>query len=89
MLLANGRTMLEQLDPVTRARVLAALLGLIVLGMGLMLLAWLFARFVRRYGKRTFAPPRAREESASIEDVWWKKPVITDSDGDLPDDEGS
>jgi hypothetical protein len=40
---------IRQLDPGMRARVLATLAGLIILGTGLMLLAWLGARATRRY----------------------------------------
>ncbi len=52
VLLAQRQTMLQKLDPVTRARVLAALLGLIILGCGMVLLTWIGARVARRYRQR-------------------------------------
>ena len=88
ILLAAGRTMLEKLDPPTRASVLMALLGLVILGFGLMLLAWLGARFARRY-RQGLAPPRPREGSPQFnEDAWWKKPVSGDVNTPRPGDEG-
>jgi len=40
---------IEKLDGPTRARVLAALAGLIILGFGLVILTWMGARYTRRY----------------------------------------
>ena len=40
---------IDKLDGATRARVLAALASLIILGFGLVLLAWMAGRFTRRY----------------------------------------
>jgi hypothetical protein len=86
--LAAGQTMLDKLDPPTRASVLMALLGLIILGFGLMLLAWLGARFVRRY-RQGPAPRSPRVDSPQFdEDAWWKKPVSADLDAPQPGDEG-
>jgi hypothetical protein len=45
-------SLLQRLDGGRRARVLAALAGLIILGFGLVLLAWLGARATRRYMNR-------------------------------------
>lgn len=60
-LVATGRTLLQRLDPVTRARVLMALLGLVILGLGMVVLVWLAGRAARRYRQRSFAPPREDE----------------------------
>ena len=82
------QTMLEKLDPPTRASVLMALLGLVILGFGLMLLAWLGARFARRY-RQGPTPRRPREDSPQFnEDAWWKKPVSGDLDTPQPSDKG-
>lgn len=86
ILLAARQTMLEKLDPPTRASVLMALLGLIILGFGLMLLVWLGGRFVRRYRQ---GRPRRRDDSPEFaEDAWWKKPISGDLDTPQPGDEG-
>ena len=55
---------LQKLDDPTRARALAALAGLIILGFAMVLLAWLAARVVQRYRQGTsyFRPtPRPGE----------------------------
>jgi hypothetical protein len=87
--LAAGRTMLQQLDPVTRARVLMALLGLVILGTALMLLAWLGARMVRRYQQRSFTPDRTEQAAGQNEDDWWKKRLEAGSNAsDVRDERG-
>ena len=48
----RAEPVLEQLDPARRAKVLAAIAGLIILGLGMMLLAWLGAKATRRYMNR-------------------------------------
>jgi hypothetical protein len=86
--LAEGQMLIERLHPVLRARVLLALLALIVLGMGLIALTLLGARFVRRYGgicKRRKEPPQSPEKAR---DEWWQKPLVADSEGPAPGDEG-
>jgi hypothetical protein len=40
---------IDKLDGPTRARVLAALAALVILGFGLVLLVWMGARYTRRY----------------------------------------
>lgn len=40
---------IDKLDGATRARVLAALAALVILGFGLVLLVWMGARYTRRY----------------------------------------
>jgi hypothetical protein len=52
---------IRRLDDATRAKVLAALAGLVILGFGMVLLTWLAARVVQRYRKgRSFFQPTAR-----------------------------
>jgi hypothetical protein len=43
--------LIKRLDGPTRAKVLAALAGLVILGFGMVILAWLGARATRRYMK--------------------------------------
>jgi hypothetical protein len=70
--------MLERLDPVTRTRVLSALLGLVILAVSLMLLAWMGARVARRYRKRTLRKTSSSDTQRRAEDTWWKKPLTGD-----------
>jgi hypothetical protein len=44
--------LIKRLDGATRAKVLAALAGLIILGMAMVTLIWLGARFTQRYRNR-------------------------------------
>jgi hypothetical protein len=74
----KGRTLLERLDPATRARVLAALAALVILGLGMVVLAWLGARMTRRYMRRFERPPRqASQRADSQQDDWARKPLTS------------
>ena len=67
--------LIKRLDDPTRAKVLAALAGLIILGFAMVLLTWLAARVVQRYrhGSSYLRPtPRPGEHA------WAKKPLTTD-----------
>lgn len=71
---------LKRLDGGTRAKVLAALAGLIILGFGTIALVWLGARVVHRYrhGNPYFRPtPRPGEHD------WAAKPLV-EEEQDLP-----
>ncbi len=48
------KSLLQQLDPTTRAKVLMALLGLILLGITLIAVVCIGARYVRRVGTTQF-----------------------------------
>jgi hypothetical protein len=64
--------LIKRLDGATRAKVLAALAGLIILGFAMVVLIWLGARFTQRYRNRTlyFQPtPRPGEHD------WAKRPM--------------
>jgi hypothetical protein len=74
---------IQRLDGVTRAKVLAALAGLIIVALALVAFIWLAARVARRYMKRATNDP-APSKYASQTDDWAQKP-ITGDDG-LPDD---
>jgi hypothetical protein len=63
---------IKRMDGATRAKVLAALAGLIILGFGMVALIWLGARIVQRYrhGSSVFrSTPRPGEHD------WAKKPL--------------
>src|SRR5262249_7011746 len=49
----NTAPLVKRVDDATRAKLLAALTGLVILGFGLVLLAWLGARVVERYRRGT------------------------------------
>ena len=72
---------IERLDPLTRAKVLSALTGLIILMFLLMVLAWLGARWARNYANR---PPILFEDRQKrqpwSEDDWASKPLSSDSE---------
>jgi hypothetical protein len=73
---------IKRLSDPNRAKVLAALAGLIILGFGMVLLTWLGARITQRYrhGTSYFQPtPRPSEHA------WAKKP-LTPPAGDSPTD---
>jgi len=73
--------LLKRLDDPTRAKVLSALAGLIILGFAMVLLTWLAARVVHRYRHGTaFFRPTIRPG----EHEWAKKPLIP-PDSDSPD----
>lgn len=63
-------TLLMRLDPQRRAQVLMALLGLVLVGVGLMVLAYLGGRYLRRVIRNPLRATRPRE------DDWSRKPLI-------------
>ena len=72
---AEGRPLIQRLDPATRAKVLAALAGLIILGFAMVLLTWLGGRAARRYmGSRSAGDRRSRRSDSQEED-WANKPL--------------
>jgi len=79
---------IEKLDGPTRAKVLAALAGLIILWFALIALTWLGARATRRYMKSRFDKEPLASPSKTYVDDWAKKPLAaTDGnvDGELDD----
>ena len=71
LLAQEKQPLIQRLDGATRAKVLAALGGLIILGFALVLLTWLGARVTRRYmrGPERYQPPKSPPG-----DDWIKKP---------------
>lgn len=83
--LQTQQPLLLRLKPQDRARVLAALAALVILGFALVLLVWWGARFTRRYLKRPW-PRSERRRSATISEFdWAEKPLYDaqDEDGDI------
>jgi len=72
--------LIKRLDDPTRAKVLAALAGLIILGFAMVLLTWLGARVVQRYRKGT---PHFRPTPRPGEHDWARRPLSRD--GGEPD----
>lgn len=71
-LLAQAQPMLRKLDPVTRAQVFMALLGLILLGLLLILVVMVGGHYVRRLA-------RHRPATTSPQDLWYRKPLVPES----------
>jgi hypothetical protein len=68
-------TALEKMDEKQRAKVLAALAAFVILGFGLMALAWLGARVTRRYMNQE---PLRRRDPAHVQDDWSAKPLASE-----------
>ncbi len=64
----------SQLDPQTRAKVLATFAGLIILGFAMMALTWLGGRATRRY--MGMERKSRREETEFRPDDWAHKPLV-------------
>jgi hypothetical protein len=74
LLAQQSESLLSRLDPQTRVKVLAALVGLIILGVAMMALTWLGARAVRRYMGITSNSRRRKPELNP--DDWAQKPLV-------------
>ena len=66
--------LIRRLDPQTRAKVLAALAALLILGLALVLLVWLGARATRRYMNSGRAASSSRPHGSP--DDWADKPIV-------------
>lgn len=77
----KAETILTRLDPANRAKVLMALLALVLVGLGLVALAWIGGRRLRRVIKQPLKPARR------FEDQWYRKPLAPqDSQPPAPGD---
>ena len=77
LLAQQTEPLIRRLDPQTRAKVLAALAGLVILGVMMVLLIWLGARATRRYmnsGRASRIQPHGRP------DDWADKPIVPSCD---------
>ena len=68
-----------KLDAEASAKLLTAIAGLVILGMGLITLIWMGARFTRRYMGLHESPPLAGGSPKDPDD-WAKKPMIDNDD---------
>jgi hypothetical protein len=66
----QAETLLMRLDPQRRAKVLMALLGLVLLGVALVAIAYLGGRYLRRVIQQPVRSTRPRD------DDWAAKPLI-------------
>lgn len=74
---------IKRLDGPARARVLAALAGLVILGFGMVLLTWLAARVTQRYRQGTsYLRPTPRPG----EHDWARKPLVEEEEGGMRDE---
>ena len=82
-LAADGnRTVLSRLPPTQRARILMALLALVVVGVALVALIAMGARWYRRTNQSTTSNDMSKRQ-----DMWSSKPLKTNShDADADDD---
>lgn len=68
----------QRLEPLQRAKLLAALAALVILGIGLMFLAYLGARATRRYMNREpLLHEKPPEETPIREKDWAEKPLAS------------
>ncbi len=74
----DTRPLIERLDEVTRAKVMMALVGLVVLGFGLVVLVWLGARMAGRHAQGPDGGSLASRGRGASEDDWWTKPLVSD-----------
>jgi hypothetical protein len=71
---AEGEPLVRKLDPVLRAQVLMALLGLLLLGLLLIALVLMGGRYVRRLARhRPGTSPLAQDD-------WYRKPLAGNQD---------
>jgi hypothetical protein len=66
----KAEPLLMRLQPVTRAKILMALLALVLVGIALVALVWIGARHLRRIAKTPLRSTRPHD------DDWYRKPLI-------------
>jgi purine-cytosine permease-like protein len=71
----EAQPLIKRLDDATRAKVLAALAGLIILGFAMVLLTWLGARITERYRRSS---PVLKPTPRPSEHEWARKPLSED-----------
>jgi len=74
LLAQQAEPLIRRLDPQTRAKVLAALAGLIILGFAMIALVWLGGRATRRY--MGIEPKPRRRDTEVNPDDWAHKPIV-------------
>jgi len=74
ILAQQAEPLIRRLDPQMRAKVLAALAGLVILGIAMIVLVWLGGRATRRY---MGIEPMARRRQPQVNpDDWARKPIV-------------
>lgn len=86
LLAEQTEPLIRRLDPQTRAKVLATLAGLVILGITMVALVWWAGRATRRYMNSGQKEPSSR--SAVEPDDWVRKPIVPPYD-DPPSSEGT
>jgi hypothetical protein len=81
---ANDRTLLSRLPPTQRAKLLMALLGLVLIGLALLALVAIAARWYRRTNKSGLSV-----RDAQPPDAWAQKPLNSDRTSDETGDDHS
>ena len=71
----EAQPLIKRLDDATRAKVLAAMAGLIILGFAMVLLTWLGARITERYRRSS---PVLKPTPRPSEHEWARKPLSED-----------
>lgn len=74
LLAQQGEPLIRRLEPQMRAKVLAALAGLVILGFGMIALVWLGGRATRRY--MGIQRKSRRGDSEISPDDWAHKPLV-------------
>jgi ABC-type spermidine/putrescine transport system permease subunit II len=74
LLAQQTEPLIRRLEPQMRAKVLAALAALIILGFGMIALVWLGGRATRRY-MGIEPKPRRRDREINSDD-WAHKPIV-------------
>ncbi len=74
ILAQQAEPLIRRLDPQMRAKVLAALAGLIILGLAMIALVWLGGRATKRY--MGIEPKSRRREPDVNPDDWAHKPIV-------------
>ncbi len=74
VLAQQAEPLIRRLDPQTRAKVLATLAGLVILGIAMIVLVWLGGRATRRY-MGIEAKSRRRDPDVNPDD-WAHKPLV-------------
>lgn len=77
----KARPLLMRLDPESRAMVVMALLGLVLVGVALVAMTMMIGRQVLRNARASHGPTRLHE------DDWYRKPLNSDQADDPPTSE--
>jgi len=78
VLAQQAEPLIKRLDPLTRAKALAALTAVVILGFTMVLLVWLAGRATRRFMSSSEVP---RRSTLGVDhDDWARKPLAASED---------